>query len=224
MKKFLCMVLCGVLLFLNISGAYASREHTFQILADDGRLVNFTINSDIKEKISIDILRSLASRNADTDNIIIYEFGYAKPFLELSGNSNVKPAGLPVVGIIVTKYERRDVFESDRFMDSCAKGETKTITKTIKEELNLEVTGFPVGSTGLKGNITHSITKGQTLVGPPEGSPYNCREYRCEFYQNEGIWTQPYWPSGIEHDPVILTGKFYEPSYYYSYSKDIYIR
>lgn len=174
--------------------------------------MNFTIEAGLKDKVSTEELTSIANSNTDTENITILDVGYTEPskMESLTGITFITPP--------IKSYTAHNVFESDRFMDSCAKGETKTLQYTITEKLTAKVTGdIKIGSLDIVNEISYSLTKGQILVGPPENKRENSREYRCKFYQNEGTWVQI---GQVNGTPFNLNGKFKEPSKYISYSKD----
>ncbi|WHH57669.1 hypothetical protein [Petroclostridium sp. X23] len=233
MKKIVVLSLCLVFLLCNVCSAFAKSEKQTRVLKIDGRNVEFNIGSNVKDDISDEELKSLATSNPNTDSITIYEIGYAvssttdkKDVTESqldtnSDKSQVSPNG---IGDYLTypskKYTHYNVLESDRFMASCARGETKTISSTITEKLSASVDGtIKFGSLNLNNEISYSITRGQTLTGPPEDSSYNTREYRCKFYQNKGTWTQVGMLNGM---PLFFSGSFTEPTKYISYSLDSY--
>lgn len=229
MKKFISLFLCLTLLLCNVAMASAESNQKLQIRNSKGKIVNFTIEPNSKGKFTMDELYSIANSNTDTDNITIHEIGYAdKKGIELSSISSnisssisIKSIPIYVPGSTVTKVTKKNVLESDRFIESCAKGETLTIQKTIKESLNLDLSGdLRYGKMGLNGSVEYTLKKGKKLVGPPESSEKNCREYRCKFFENHGTWTQ-IWTHSNPTRPVVHSGTFKEPSKYYSYSKDI---
>ena len=220
MKKVVSLFLCITLLLCSVVIVCAESDQKLQIRNSEGKLVNFTIESAAKGKLTMDELHSIANSNKDTDNITIYEVGYANR--ESIDSNEITPKSIPIYvpGSTQKTVTREDVLESDRFMESCAKGETLTIEKTITEELKLSITGdLEWGDLGLNNSIKYSLKRGKVLVGPPENSKYNSREYRCKFFENHGDWTQLWLHSNI---PVVHSGSFREPSRYASYSKDTY--
>lgn len=209
MKKVLCFALCISFLFSCLSfSSFASpvSDRSMQVLASDGRTAHFTIKSTVKDTVKREDLKRIADNNPDSNSFIIYDKVYANKSDDFSLRS---------WSPVFKTYLNENYLQSDRFMASCAKGETKTITHSFESSLSPGYTGNPVGIS-LKATITYTITVGTVLVGPPEGSYYNCREFRCEFYESGGTWEQWY---GVTK----TMGTFTEPTYYHSYSKDIYI-
>ncbi len=235
MKKIITFLLCVSLLvssmgvFALAKDAHSSIEQIKTIQASDGRVVQFTIKNAVKGEVSKDDLRDIADSNPDSTDFIIYEKSYAKeaPDSDIKEKEVKKPANqvnaliptpITLIGPVIKNYSVYDVLQSDRFMASCAKGETKTVTSTISASLEPSYSGTALGGVSLKSTITYSISTGTQLVGPPESSTNNCREYRCKFYENRGTWAQSGFILGI---PFAYSGSFNEPSYYYSYSRDL---
>lgn len=228
MKKVISSFLVlAFLLSTFLTTSYAKSTDTLKIKSNDGRLVNFTIKEGLKPDIKV--LQDIANDNPDTTNIEILDIGIAETaFLSelndrsttIDGVVGINSVPYPVPFTLTKNQIKSDVLESDRWMESCAKGQTKYISSSIEASLSPSYTGIAVGLT-LNGTIKYTITTVTTLVGPPEDSPNNCREYRCKFYQNTGWWSQIWmWTDGLPHT---FTGNYAEPSYYYSYSKDLYI-
>lgn len=234
LKKVFSVILCLSIIFTSFSAssfASTANDQIFKVTAANNRVVTFKISSELTKEIGQERLRSimndLANENTDTSSITILNFGLAKPN-QISSTKNSAQysktalAGYTTIGPVVKTYATRNVLESDRFMASCAKGQTKTVTTTITSSLSSTYSNIPVG-TGLElnGTISSSISVGTTLTGPPEGSPYNTREYRTKFYQNTGDWVQINWLNG---NPITLRGTFKEAAYYTDYSKDTSVR
>ena len=231
-KKFLSLFVCLVLLLTVMSTAvFAESDQKAKVKSSDGREVTFTIKAGLKAQITEEMLKDLANENPDTTDITILDIGYAAPVTiesksstTESGSIDAKTTGdtvalslVTIIGPVVKGYTATNVLESDRFMASCARGETKTVTTTITVSLSPSYTGAPLGGLTLNGSISYSITQGSQLVGPPEGSTYNTREFRCKFYENRGNWSQFNIILGF---PVPLSGTFKEPNHYVSYSID----
>jgi hypothetical protein len=127
----------------------------------------------------------------DAGNITIYEIGTVDSLSKDNDNSYqmLVMSGrhwlVDYAEDAIKTYTRRNYFESDRFMDSCAKGEKKTIKKTISTSLSWGCSGDQVYNLDVNYNLTYSIVRGQELVGPPESSAYNSREFRVKFYEIE---------------------------------------
>lgn len=192
-----------------------------QIKATDGRIINVSFLNGTKNKITDQRLKELADKHKDADNIQIIEVGYTKPNgYIVSPDGNFKTQVIPTfTHPIIKKVLRKDVFAADKFMASCAKGQTLTIKKDITAKLSATADGNFMAKVGLKlnGDLSYTISEGTTLSGPPETSKYNCREFRCSFYQNEGTWERWGILGGI---PYYFCGNFTEPSMYESYSID----
>ena len=178
MKKLLVSCLCLAFILSSLSfSAFAQSDHKVKVKTSDGREVNITIKPGLESKVSQDMLTDLANENPNTDNITILDVGIASepvsefsgsqkpPHNELLNNSLMVTVPYPIPFTLTKTQTAADVFESDRFMDSCAKGETKTVSSTITASLSPQYTGIVVGLT-LNGTISYSITKGSTLVGP----------------------------------------------------------
>lgn len=217
MKRFILGTLCLMMVVLSISFVSAKSDKHVTIKGVDGRKVKITIEAD--EMPNNEMLQDIVDENLDSDTFIIYEVGHieTKDWLP---NEIFVTQGITSFMPLVTSYTSKNVFESDRFIESCAKGETITISRTITEKLSLDFSGdMHIGTGGLKNEISYSLTKGKTLVGPPESSRYNSRQFRCKFYQNKGNWSQIVFLNGIKYT---FKGNFKEPAYYVSYSKDTY--
>lgn len=195
------------------------------ITSKTGTTVTFTVAPNVNEKLAVKEMQALADANPNAGHITIQEIGFVdseQQPLSLSQKSiTISPMGHWLIDYVedpVISYTSKNVFESDRFVDSCAKGETKTVKYELTESLKLDYSGDLYGSLGLKGSITYVIEKGKELVGPPEGSLYNTREFRVKFYENKGTWSQ----KTHLHDGRVFTetGTFTEPNRYVSYSID----
>ncbi len=222
MKKVLIVILCVVFLLSSLSiSAFAATtsDRSMKVTSSDGRIVNFTVKSTVKSVISSADLMEIANSNPGSTEFTIYGKVYAGSTTQVGSakQSSVALAGLTYIGPVIKGYTETNAFESDRFMASCARGETKTVSSTITASLSPSYTGTALGGVGLNATISYSITSGSTLNGPPEGSSYNCREFRCKFYENRGNWAQCNMINGI---PLNLSGTFKEPAYYLSYSVD----
>ncbi len=228
MKKLISsFLLITILLTSFLTTAYAESNKSVEIKATDGRIVNFTIKAGLKPDLAI--LENIANNNPDTTAFTILDIGLAEltsANSQINKNDNLAAtdgkmgiAAIPVpIPFTLTKNQTQsNVFESDRWMESCAKGQTKYVTTAIEAQLSPTYTGLVVGLS-LNGSIKYTITSGTTLTGPPEGAYANCREYRCQFYQNTGWWSQQWLINGIVQT---LYGSYAEPAYYYSYSRDL---
>lgn len=220
-KKVKGLIVVLTLLIICTSTGFANNDkEILQVVSSNGRTVNFTIEPNIQENVSTEELISIADSNVNSDNITIIDVGYALP--EISKNISQKSvqANVPIIVASppVKNYTSYNNFQSDRFMASCARGETKTITQKIDASLSSNISGdTPVGSLGITSSITYTITVGTVLTGPSESSSYNTREYRCKFYQNKGNWGQVV---NIDGWDFSRSGTFTEPSKYISYSID----
>jgi len=228
MKKFISLFLSlTFILSVMVIPAYAESDKVMKVKSSEGREVNFIIKADIKNQIKNEMLKELADENPDTSNITIFAFGSAEtpaidPRNSTAKSDSIKEVSPSLIGETwwtpaIKTYTAYSVLESDRFMASCARGETKTVTSTLTAGLSPGYSGTALGGVSLNGSISYSITVGTTLTGPPEGSSYNSREYRCKFYENRGTWAQVYCILGFITNP---SGTFQEPSYYLSYSVD----
>ncbi len=221
MKKILSVVLC-IVLFLSSLGmsTYASTgDRSSRVVSSDGRIVVFTIKNTVKNNISSADLKDIADSNPGATEFTIYGKEYARSTAQVNAKeqTTLVPAGQTIIGPVVKGYTETNVLESDRFMASCARGEIKTITEEISTRLSPSYTGTAIGGVSLNATISYTISVGTTLKGPDEGSSYNCREFRCKFYENRGNWVQF---NTIEGIPITLSGTFKEPAYYLSYSVD----
>lgn len=221
MKKIICsvMVMTIVLTSLITTSTFAGSNKVMKVTAADGRIVNFTIKPGLSPNISE--LKALANENPDTRNITINDMGSAPAATQTETSSTTVsatalPVQVPVPGTLVKKQTSGNVLRVDRFMASCARGETKTLTSTLTASLAADYTGT-VSGLKLNGTISYQITKGTVLVGPPEGSRVNTREFRCKFYENKGTWSQMWTDGSIAN---LRTGTYREPYRYISYSKD----
>lgn len=196
-----------------------AHDNSTVLTSESGTSVNVTFEGDTANQITSEELQSIVNENSDAENITIYEVGVAEvPPVDEYGISTYHWLIDKVYSPVKT-YTSKNVFSRDDFMDSCAKGETKTITRTISATLEAEYSGeLAGGDLGLKGSLTYSLERGKTLVGPPEDSRYNTREFRVKFYVNKGTWTQ----NVLLNDgrTVTRSGSFIEPNRYVSYSKD----
>lgn len=221
MKKLICSIVAMTMILTTVfaTTAFAGSNKVMKVKADDGRVVNFTVKTGLSPEISE--LKALANENSDTTSITITGMGFA-PITASNYIANgavsvtALPIQVPVPGTLVKKQTFGNVLRVDKFMASCARGETKTMTSTVTASLASEYTGV-VSGLKLNGTISYQITKGTQLVGPPEGSSYNTREFRCKFYENKGTWSQM-WTNGSL--ATLHTGTYREPYRYISYSKD----
>ncbi|WP_010248651.1 hypothetical protein [Acetivibrio cellulolyticus] len=219
-RKVLSAITATAIAVSLVSTCFASTttmgETTKKITAKDGRVVTVTYLNGTVEKVPDSHIQDILKNNPDGENIRILEVGYAKPnAITITPNVGLPTWTSPVIKTVFTE----DELESDRFMDSCAKGEEKTESRDITAKLCPASDGNALAKIGLKlnGEISYSIKKGTKLVGPPESSTRNSREYRCKFYRNTGIWERFGIISGI---PYYFWGNFSEPTYFESYSID----
>lgn len=234
MKKILSLVIILTIITSSFSTVFAKQTATKTYTNSDGDIINVTVDKKLPV-IPEDVIQEIIDSNPELNNINITGVGFAETTVDI-GQSNPNTASLSsdskedeslnmvtassvVIGPIIKTYTSTKKLVKDSFMASCARGETKTVSSTITSSLDLKTSGdVPWGSLELNGKISYSITKGTTLVGPPESSSYNCREFRCKFYENRGYWDQIVI---INNVPLHLSGTFNEPNSYYSYSRDL---
>lgn len=214
MKKLISSVLMFMLFICNNSLVSANElSENINIKNSKGNFVNVNIQQKAIGKITKKEILEIVNENTDSKNITIYEAGYTKK------NNRVK-RGFPVVLLETKKrYTKKNVFYKDVFIDSCAKGETKTVTRSIEASIEASVSGnATVADLGLTGSLTYVMEKGKELCGPDEDSDCNTREFRCKFYINKGKWSQ--YLIGDPSGDAIYSGSFKEPRRFVSYSKD----
>lgn len=117
----------------SVSAKSISADTKTTITSDDGRKVTVTIKSSVDKKMAQEAIESIVNSNPDSDNFVIYEIGYSSPVSETTDGTEIKASGITGFTPVVKSYTQTNVFESDRFMASCAKGETKTIVEVINK-------------------------------------------------------------------------------------------
>lgn len=76
-------------------------------------------------------------------------------------------------------------------MTSVAKGMTLNLIDEFKKTVGITITsGTPYDRGQIQGSVTARYSRSYEFVEPPEGSPYNSREYRVQFYYKDAIWFQ----------------------------------
>ncbi len=119
------------------------------------------------------------------------------------------------------KTTQTDVLAKNKFVISVARGATKTLSKTWSGSISPSCSFKAAFSTlELGATITRSYSKSETFSGPPEGSPYNTREYRVKFYEDRGTF-KGYYVSDAGNQQK-KSGTWKSPSYYFEYSVDRY--
>lgn len=195
----------------NSFGTISTKKFT----SKDGRVVNVTFMNGTTGKVPDSHINDIIENNKDGENIQILEVGCTKP----SSGSNYTTTGITFISPVIKTTFTTEEFESDRFMASCAKGQKLIVSTDITAKLGASADGNVLAKAGLKLNadISYTIRKGTELVGPPESSTCNSREFRCKFYKNTGIWER----FGLMNNiPFYFWGDWTEPHSYESYSID----
>jgi hypothetical protein len=223
-KLTLVFICLGFIFCLNEVFATGS-VRDYSVTGANGNVVEFTVPSDLDFDLLKIEMQNLADRHNDAEHITIYDITNVTEKNDAS-DAYYKENGktrdhwlIEKVDPVKKHYKSRRVLESDRFMASCAKGETKEIKRAITESLSSSISGDNfIGSFEIGADITCTIEVGHILVGPPEDSRNNTREFRVSFYENRGTWSQKiYLKDGRE---FTKTGDFTEPDSYESYSID----
>lgn len=77
------------------------------------------------------------------------------------------------------------------FVESCAKGETKTLTKEFTKVYHTQInTGYPFDDTLIGGSSSYTYSVQHTFSGPAEDSPFNSRSFYVRFYVQDYDWVQ----------------------------------
>lgn len=204
MKKLLSTILF-LLMFLNavIADAPASSEPV-------------VIFSGTGNQVPAQVLEQLLQENADAVAIQITKW---TPSVS-NGVSTYDFIGPPVwYYISLTKsVTQRATTLDDRYIISCAKGVTKTLTTTFSHTVHSEISfsgsiggeGYPLATTtelGIDGSNTVTIATTVQYTGPSEDSEANSREFRVRWYGDIGTW------SGVlkyvaSDETVVVTGNW----------------
>lgn len=186
-----------------------------------GKVVGFTFSNDTQDKITEERLKELAFEHKGAGNIHILDIGFNE-----TKSSNIIPVQyfsiisiptctFPIYKTVFNQY----VYADDKFITSCAKGQKIVLQKDITVKVSATADGNELARLGIEFNneLVCRIKKGSILTGPTEDVEYNSREFRCTFYQNEGIWERWGILSGM---PYYFWGNFTEPTRYELYAID----
>lgn len=149
----------------------------------------------------------------DGERINIHHVGYAEQ------GSGCSPRGLYTFQTNLTK-SGSEWAAQNFFIISVAKGATKTLQAALTQKLSIGITaGTPYSITA---ELDYSVSAYYSVTlqwkGPPEGSPYNSREYRVQFYAQTYRWVQDRYLVGVHAGQV--SGTLNKPTRYAEYSID----
>lgn len=203
--------------------AYSPNSIEYTIKTGSDKEITVVIPENLRNDIKEEDIQSIISCNdlSDGDRITIVDAGL--PTVE---SSTITPPAEPNAITYRTTITGRGSTEfkiQDYFVISAAKGQITTLTSTFKRSI---VTSFGTGIQApftLTAELQHTVTAEYTVShefsGPPEGSAYNSREFRVQFYAHDLYWKQEQLsPAGT----VVATrsGTGCEPTKYLLYSID----
>ena len=188
MKKFVCMCLIFVLLIPSLSiSAFAAENNAnhYQINIDEGTEVTVVVPSEFANKIGKTEIVSLVQdghfNNGDVitvQEIVENENEEIQPYLFETYETTTTATG--------AEYKCQDYF-----VISAARGQTTTLSSEFSKTITVNITaGDPFVKADIGASVTAKYAITHQFAGPPEGSQYNSREYRVQFYAKPVSWVQ----------------------------------
>lgn len=144
----------------------------------------------LRYEISAPEIQDLAARQSlsGSDFITIYTIEYETAE---DTDETLQPQPRSIYTYQTRKSYGSEYATQDYFVISVAKGMTTTLeteyTKTIGVNFGATV---PYVKAEIGSSFTAKISTTYKFTGPPEGSSYNSREFRIEFYAKPVHWTQ----------------------------------
>ncbi len=210
---------------LPLHNVHANEEPNPQVIIEEAA-------SDIPDKF----VQQIIQENPDAGLITIYEYTKAEPKITESKNDNdviLPHLANTIFGPITTTIsnQKYDQELHDERILSVAKGQKKTLETTLTFSFKGSIKGSTLKKSDINAEVTISGTfkEGDTYDGPPEGSPFNSREYRIKFLGETGNYTQTqlvttYLTGQIISQKVLSEeGTYEKPTDSISYSVDRYI-
>lgn len=190
MKKWISLLLAAVMVMALPVSALATEpvRNEYKITTSSGARIDVAIPRELAGMVDKrDIVQLVEGENLkDGERITIWDVGVAE-----------EPPVPEIQPQILYTYET-DIFPggddkpwASYFVTSVARGMTLTLESEFTKTLSITITsGTPYNSALIQGSVTAKYTETHQFVGPPEGSPYNSREYRVQFYYKDAIWFQ----------------------------------
>ncbi|GEM_PF-3746284 len=193
---------------IDLAMDYINQDDIQQINIDSIVNADETNNPGILYKSSKNLRLSPQNNSSEIQPQAWYDFyddyGYTDYYYNKTGSSR-------------TQYTK-----ADKFVISCAKGQTVQLSSTWSYTIAASVSGTTGCFTaGLSASITAQYSTSITFSGPPESSSCNTREFRCKFIEYRGTCNEWWfwWPSG-DISSQSESGTFKEPLKTVSYSLD----
>lgn len=205
MKKILSLIL-SLSLFLTMGFPITAKESTSQ--------PDIVING-ITEEIPDYIIQDIIQNNPDAGQITIYEY---KDFTD---TPVIQPFYVTFSDVKKT-YTGYNIQAKDLFVTSVAKGQVRTLGVQWSGTLSCSITGgIDQSALGISGSVTKTYYASDVFTGPSNDEPFNSREFRVVFFENQGTYTSTC------HDTIAgfvlkypVNGTFNEPIKYLAYSID----
>lgn len=190
MKKWISLLLAAAMVMAMPVSALAAEpaRNEYTITTGSGAQIDVAIPRELAGMVDKrDIAQLVEGENLkDGEKITIWDVG--------SGEESRVPGIQPQ---ILYTYET-DILPvgeekplASYFVTSVARGMTLTLTDEFKKTVGITITsGTPYDRGQIQGSVTAKYTTSYEFAGPPEGSPYNSREYRVQFYYRDAIWFQ----------------------------------
>lgn len=218
MKKILCFVISLVMLLSMSVTTFAAGKSGSEISVaiDPDTTITIIVPNELMSKIGaveIDgLINSQVLNNGDV--ITIYELE------DVTIDENIAQPYL-FDRVETTRSFGEEYAIQDFFVISAAKGQTTTLSTTFSRTVssNFSVGDDPYIKAEIGGSVTVEYDVSHEFKGPPEGSKYNSREYRVQFYARRVDWVQRKYNLS---DELVGTrsGTAYVPTRYLQYSID----
>lgn len=202
MKRRVALILC-ILLIASQTFVFAQiKQEEIVIKANN---VTIIVKENAQSVLTESEIREFAEEFEPGEVITIYDGGYTNLPIDAgdnyyTNNGTVLPMDIVNPEIIIeTVYGNwsNESVRSTSFVHSVAKGQTYVMEQTFTKTEYTKLSGqTPYGTITGGATVTAKVFVGTTLVGPPEYSTANSRDYYVKIWQKQRTWTQKKWVDG----------------------------